>query len=761
MSAPAPELGECPHCGAAVEGADAFCCSGCELAAAIISGAGLQGYYTERDAPAPRPEPIGADWSAVELQRSPTGEVSCRLVVDKLRCASCVWVVEGVLRRTEGVDRATVSYATGRATVTFDPQVIELGDLARRIAALGYRPRPVDAAPDHDHDLLTRLGVAAFCTGNVMLLAASLYAGWWTGMEERYAALFRWTSLALATPVALWSAAPFFASAWRGLTHRVLHMDLPISLAVAILYVHGLLATLWGLDAYLDSLTMLVTLLLAGRVIEARGRRSAVAAAAQLAASLPTVARRVTDAGLETVSVDRLKVGDRVEVGLGEEIPADGRVLAGHARVRMALLTGESEPIAVSSGDPVVAGAPLVQGAVTVEVTRVGADTLGQRMARQLQVSVDQGLPTTPADRIAPWFVVATVAVALASLLVWAPLAGGQRGLEVMVSVLVVACPCALGLSWPVAVGAGLAAAARRGLVLTDGATLLRLAQIEQIALDKTGTVTGGRPRVIDADRSVLRIAAGLERASTHPVASAIRDAATEAGIALPQAHKITETPGQGIRGEVDGVRWSLEAGEAGEIRLVGPDGPAGVLRLADAPRDDAPQAVARLMAWAPVALLTGDHPDVAQAQAAAVGVEEVHPRMTPEDKVAWIQDHGRVLFVGDGLNDGPALVAAHVGLAMQDGAATTLLAADGVVVQPSLGPVVAGLRTARVVHAAVQANLIRSVLYNVAAVSLAAAGLVDPLVAAVSMPLSSLVVLWGGTRIEHTLSREEPWTSS
>lgn len=776
MSAPAPVIGSCPHCGVAVEGEDAFCCPGCELAAAIIAGAGLQDYYDRRDAPAPRPEPIGADWSAVALQPTGAGEVGCRLVVDGLRCASCVWVVEGVLQRTEGVKRATVSYATGRATVAFDPQVVELADLARRVAALGYRPRPVDAAPEHDRDLLTRLGVAAFCTANVMLLAASVYTGWWTGMEARYAALFRWSELVLATPVALWSAAPFFASAGRGLQHRVLHMDLPISLAVAVLYGHGLLATLSGGDAYLDSLTMLVTLLLAGRLVEARGRRSAVAAAAALAASLPTVARRVTPQGVETVGVDHLAVGDRVEVGLGEEIPADGVVAVGSARVRLALLTGEAEPVEVQPGDRVVAGAPVVHGAVTVELTQVGADTLGQRMAQQLQVSVDQGLPTTPADRIAPWFTAATLIAAACAMALWTPLAGLGRGLEVTVAVLVVACPCALGLSWPVAVGAGLAAAARRGLVLKDGAALLRLAQIEQIALDKTGTVTGGQPRVIAAAPEVLRIAAGLERASSHPIASAIRDAAAEAQIPLPIAQEIRETPGQGICGVVDGVRWCLEAGEAGTIRLVGPDGPAGTIRLADAPRADAHRAVARLASWGPVALLTGDHPEIARAQAEAVGIGVVHPRMSPEDKVAWIEDHERVLFVGDGLNDGPALVAAHVGLAMRDGAAATLLAADGVVVHPSLGPVVAGLRTAQVVRAAVQGNLIRSVLYNVAAVSLALAGLVDPLVAAVSMPISSLLVLWGGTRIERVLARqertaehargaqptrEEPWTSS
>lgn len=752
-------VAHCPHCGNAVEAEqDAFCCHGCELAAALVADAGLSDWYRTRSAPAPRPAPARADWSAVQVASGPEGD-ECRLAIDGLTCASCVWVVENVLQRTPGVTYAHVSYASGRATVRWDPAVTSLPAVGERIATLGYRPRPVDAEPTFDRDLVTRLGVSAFLASNVMLMAVSVYTGWWGGMDDAWAAVFRWGQLALSTPVALWCAVPFYRSAWQGLRARVVHMDLPISVAVLALYAHSLLVTPFGADGYLDSLGMLVTLLLAGRVVEARGRRAAAAAASALAAAMPTRARRATPTGVEVVGTDLLRPGDIVEVGLGEEVPVDGSVVGGSGRVEMALLTGEAEPVAVGPGAAVVTGAPVVEGALRVRVERVGADTLPARMARELQASVDRGLMPTPADRLAPWFTALTFVAAGGALAAWTWLEGPARGVEVMAAVLVVACPCALGLSWPIAVSAGLAALARRGVVLRSGDTLLRLVEVDRIALDKTGTVTGGVPVVVSADDEVLRVASGLERASAHPIAAAIRQAAAARGVPMPVCEDLREVPGQGVSGTLDGRRWSLRAGGPGEVLLEG-GGFVGRLLLRDVERTDAKDAVARLAAVAPVTLLTGDHPEVAARMGAAVGLTDVVARATPEEKAAWIHarraEGHRVLFVGDGLNDGPALVAADVGLAMKAGAGATVLAADGIVVHDALGPVVAALRAAAVVRAVVRGNLVRSVAYNLTAVGFAAAGFVNPLVAAALMPLSSLLVVWGGLRVEPRLARAE-----
>lgn len=751
----------CPHCGTPVEGdADTWCCHGCELAARLIHEAGLDRYYDVREAFAPRPEHPAAGWDAIPVERSPDGTASCRLQVDGLRCASCVWVTEHLLRATPGVVEATVSYATGRATLRWDPARVGIGELAGRVAALGYRPRLLGEEAGVDHDLLLRLGVAAFAAANIMLMYAALYAGWWGTMEERFVVLFQWGSLILATPVALWCAQPFFAGAWAGLRHRVLHMDLPIALAIAVLYAHGVYATVRREDAYLDSLAMLAALLLAGRLLESRGRRRAAEAAVSLAATVPTTAKRASGDGVTVVPAADLRPGDRIDAGAGEELAADGTVREGSGHVRMALVTGEAEPVEVRPGSEVVAGAVLLDGAITVEVEAVGRDTVLQQMAEQLRIAADRGTRPGATDRIAPWFTAATLMIAAVTFAVWSAAGGLQTAIARTVAVLVVACPCALALSRPLAAAAGLGAAARRGLLFRSADALLDLVHVDLAALDKTGTVTQGAVMVVAADDAALRIAAGLERYSSHPIARAIVDEASRRGIPLPRGTEIDEKPGIGIAGRVDGRHWSLRTGGPGAVLLRGEDGETAVIRLGDVVRPDSAKIVRQLREMGvEVALLTGDHREVAERIGVATGIPTVLARVDPVAKADWVRarqaEGRRVLFAGDGVNDGPALAAADVGVAMGRGAASSILVADGVISSGSLAPLPVGLVTARACRRAIRMNQVRSIGYNIVAVSAAVAGWVNPLVAAVLMPLSSAMVIWGASRVESTVRRQ------
>ncbi|HWA58732.1 MAG TPA: heavy metal translocating P-type ATPase, partial [Gemmatimonadales bacterium] len=708
----------CPHCGTPVEGPfDAYCCHGCEVAAAIIRGAGLERYYTERESPAPRPEPVSGGWAEVPVETGADGRAEVQLAIDGLRCASCVWVTEKVLQRTPGVEAVMVSYATGRCNLRWDPAQVDLPALARRIAALGYRPRPLAEQAAPDRGLMLRMGVATMAMLAIMGLYEGLYAGWWYGsMDPRYAALFRWVSLALATPVALWCAEPFYAGAWNGLRHRVLHMDLPIALGVVILYVHGAVTTLQARDGYLDSLAMLVALLLAGRVLESRGRRRAAEAASALAGAVPRTARRVVrpegedEERIETVGVQDLRPGDLIDAGAGEEFAADGIVVQGSGQVRMALVTGEAAPVLVGPGDRVVAGALLLDGALTISVEAVGEETVVHRMARELQASQDRGMAPSSTDRIAPWFTAGTLLVAALTFLGWGLARGSGIAIERTVAVLVVACPCALALAQPLAAAAGLGAAARRGLLLRSGDALLALGKVHAAGLDKTGTATIGAVEVIAADNPALRVAAGLERYSTHPIARAITAEAARREIPLPQASEVREIAGAGIAGIVDDVRWELQSGGPGIVELLKGETREAVARieLGDAIRPDTALAVADLERLGlATTLLTGDHAAVGRRIASEAGIRSVASRMTPEKKSAWIrarQAQGQgVLFAGDGLNDGPALAAADVGIAMSGGAASSLLVADGIVSTGSLRPVVAGIRAARAAERAIR----------------------------------------------------------
>jgi Cu2+-exporting ATPase len=676
-------------------------------------------------------------------------------------------VTEHVLERTEGVREAHVSYATGRARLRWDPETTALSELAGTIEALGYRPRLLGEESRPDRGLLVRLGVATFVALNVMLLSASLYAGWFSGMEDRFRLLFQWASLALATPVALWCAAPFYLGAWSGLRRGFLHMDLPISLAVVILYGHGLAVTVLGRgEGYLDSLTMLVALLLAGRVLEGHGRRRAAEAATSLAATLPATARRLTEGGgVETVPSGELVPGDRIAVGAGEEFSADGVVVAGRGTVRTALLTGESRPAAIEAGQRVYGATLLVDGSLEVQVTESAEASTVSRMAEGLRQAADEEGRPTSADRIAPWFTAATLAAAAATLVGWGALVGWGPALTATVAVLVVACPCALALSRPLAAAAGLGAAARRGLLLRNADALLDLGDADLVALDKTGTVTAGAMEVLEADDATLRVAAGLERFSGHPVARAIVGEAVERGIPLPRARGVAETAGVGIEGRVDGALWCLESGGPGVVHLVDEAGNQRPIRLGDRVREDAPAVVSELRALgAEVVLMTGDEAAVAERVAGAAGIESWEAGMSPEDKAARVRalrDRGRkVLFAGDGLNDGPALAQADVGVAMSTGSASSILVAHGVVGSASLSALVGGIRASRAVARVVRLNQIRSIAYNVVAVTLAAAGFINPLVAAVLMPVSSLVVMASAARVESRVRREEGRTT-
>lgn len=756
------QTASCPHCGIPVEGTeDTFCCRGCEMAFAIIRGAGLERYYDDRTELPPRPEALRVRWASVEAEELDDGSCQLRLAVDGLRCASCVWVTENVLARTPGVQHARVSYATGRATVRWDPEAIGLEEVAGRIASLGYRPRLLGSESRPDRSLMTRLGVAAFAAANVMMFSAAIYAGWLGTMEAAYVELFRWVSLVLATPVALYAASPFFDGAWTGLRNRVLHMDVPIAIAIAILYAQGVAGTLLGFDTYLDSLTMLVTLLLAGRLLESGGRRRAAEAAVTLAATVPATARRIVGSSIEVVASASLLPGDRITVGAGEDLPADGLVVSGRGSLQRALLTGESAPVTIEEGDEVWAGTVLVDGAVTVEVTVAVEGSVIQQMAEQLRQAADRGMRPSSTDRIAPWFTAVTLVVAATTFGVWFALAGAGEALTTTVAVLIVACPCALALSRPLTAAAGLGAAARRGLLFRSADALLRTAEVDTVALDKTGTVTEGAVEVVSASDRDLRVAAGLERYSRHPIAVAIVREAVARGLPLPAADDVNEQVGEGIAGVVDGARWSLRSGGPDLVVLEGLGGYRGLIRIGDRVRDDSRRAVAALQAEGlHVALLSGDDAEPTRRIAEAVRCLDVVPQASPQVKAekieAW-RDGGRtVLFAGDGLNDGPALAASDVGVAMGTGAASSILTADAVLGVGSIEPLVAGVRVSRVCRSAIHANQFRSIAYNVLAVSAAAVGLVNPLVAAVLMPISSAMVLAGAARVEPRVARAE-----
>jgi Cu2+-exporting ATPase len=802
---------DCSHCGLPVpaglvdDGAERqFCCSGCRVAFEVIHGAGLEGYYElRRRLEAPERAALGRgrgyddfdDEAFLELycQRRPDGLATVELYLEGVHCAACVWLVEKVPLVIPGVAEARLDVGRSLATVVWDPEVTQLGSIARFLDSIGYPPHPFHgvAARDierrEDRSLLIRIAVAGAIAGNVMLLAFALYGGQLHGIAEAHRSLFRWASLVLTLPSVLWCAQLFYRGAWGALRTRTLHMDVPISVGILAAFGWGLANTVRDTgEIYFDSVTVLVFFLLIGRWLQRRQQRRAARATELLFALAPTTARVLEGGAVRELPAAALKPGMVVELRAGETAPADGVVVAGSSSLDLSLLTGESRPVQVAVGDPVHAGTTSLTGRLELEVRSAGADTRLGRLLRLVEEGARRRAPVVLlADRISGWFVLAVLTLAFVTVVLWLPI-DPSRAVENAVALLIVSCPCALGLATPLAVSAAVGNAARAGILVKGGDALEVLAHPGRMILDKTGTVTEGRLAVVrwTGSEGVRRVLAAVEAHSTHPVALALSTGVDVDGLAGPES--VVQHPGQGISARIAGL--GFVAGAPGFVTgRLGPLPPAlaaavddavaegltpvavavgdeivAVAALGDPVRADALDSIRAVAArgWR-VEILSGDHPGTVRALMPRLGLEAVDGRggASPEDKLARVRDAaaaGPVAMVGDGVNDAAALAAATVGIGVHGGAEAALAAADVYLGSPGLEPLVRLLDGSRRTLAVIRRNLVFSLAYNAVAVTLAMLGHMHPLIAAVLMPASSITVVVSSYRAR-TFDRSPP----
>ena len=711
------------------------------------------------------------------------------LFLEGLRCAGCALRVERELQGAPGVRDAAVNFATQRALVRFDASATDDSALVRRVEALGYRalaydPTALERPASRDaRATLARLLVAAFLAGNVMVISLALYFGALGEIEPGVRRALRWLAVALSVPAVTWCASPFWRGAIRGARRRELTLDVPVVLGVSTAFAASILGTLAEThDVYMDSASMIVFLILLGRTLERGARARASGAVERLAARAPRRALRRGASGLEEVDAVALVAGDHVVVPAGQAFPTDARLLTAVAEIDESLLTGESLPVTRRAGDAVASGTRNLAGEVEVEVTAKASDGTIARLAGLLE-RAQAGRPgiQRAVDRVASVFAPVVLAVACATALGWA-LAGASLH-EVALraaSVLIVACPCALGLATPAAVSAALGRAAQLGILFKSGEALERAARIDRVILDKTGTLTDGRLEVVRAlstagvdEARVLAAAAAAVGHSRHPVATGIRREAEQRGLAFEDATDSRTLPGLGISAgkalvgshalldahdvvlPPDLARAAeLEARAGASLAFVAENGVAlGALVLADLPRADARAAVQRLVSLGlRPALLSGDHAGAAQRAAERAGLSEVQSDAPPDLKLARVQAEraagARVLLAGDGINDAAALAAAELGVAFAQGSDVTLHAADVVIHAPRLMALPALVELSRVAMRRIRENLGLAIAYNAVAVPLAVAGILGPLSAAIAMSLSSLVVTGNSLRL-------------
>ncbi len=795
-------FGVCLHCGQPNSGElESFCCSGCQAAYNIIRGEGLEEYYALRqrtggsqslsvDAALVGESFVDFDTPAFwqsNVSPLPNGFVQITLRLRGIQCAACVWLLERLPKLLPGVVDARVNLQRLTIDLVWKLTDVRLSQIAQQMAKLGYRASSSNDVTQEterkrqNREQLIQIAIAAACSSNIMILAIAMYAGEWSGMAVEHMRLMRGASTLVGLICLLGPGSVFIRGAWAAIQARVAHMDIPVALGLIVGAASGLWNTLRDSgDLFFDSLGMLVFLLLVGRAVQSRQQQRACDAVDLLGQLTPRTARRVRDGGVEWVAIDEIAPGDTLEVLPERIVPCDGKVISGQSEIDSSLLTGESRLVHVAAGDEVIAGTLNRSQTFRMVASHVGTSTRVAQIVDRIEKASMQKTPIVQwANKISGIFVVAVLAIAVAVGLVWS-VVDANVWTDRVVAVLIVACPCALGLATPLAVAMGLAQAARQGVLIKGGDTLQRLSTSGSLFIDKTGTLTSGELQVRQwhGPLQALEATVLLEQNSKHPVAHAVRKywkvrTNGERVSTYLELAGIQTQMGGGVQGNVDGrdfaagsrafleslgvsfcSKWleterQLPAGVFSLLWIAENGSVVGCAVLDDSVRPEAKDVLERLTrkGWE-VEIVSGDLESSVQQVANQVGVlaEHAFAQVTPEAKLELVQRRkqaGRtVIMVGDGVNDAAALAAADIGIAIGGGAEVSLQAADVYLANGSLEGIESVMDLARRTMRVIRRNSIASLVYNAFSISLAAMGFLHPLVAALLMPTSGLTVI-------------------
>jgi heavy metal translocating P-type ATPase len=766
----------CSLCGLD-SGSSAFCCAGCQNVYAILMESGVlaSGQNFRDTALFQESLRLGLISNrAREQQRPIPADAETReqvFHVTGMWCTACGWLIEHALAGVYGVRSAEVLFASDLLKVRYCPQYLPPGRIPERVRKLGYRAeeyRGQNAASDSERkDLLLRVGIAAFLWMNVMAFSLALYAGYFQQIAPSFRYYVPFVLLALATPAVFYCAWPVLRIAWRGARMGALRMETLLAMGILTAYCYSAVRAFAGNPhVYFDTVCAIIALVLTGKAIEREARERTAGAVTLLYRLMPNKARLLVEGRERFVSVDALQAGTVFRVKSGERIPADGIVLEGRSHADESVLTGESAPRPKGPGDAVVCGSLNTGGVLEIRATRVGAaSTLAQMVRTVEQAAGSRTRMERSVDRAARLFIPAVLAVAVATFAAWT-LRTGQPADALMhaIAVLVIACPCALGIATPLALAAAVTAAARRGILVGDTRVLETIHKVDVVAMDKTGTATEGVFTLLETAGDTSRMAelAALEARSEHPIGKAIVQHVAAAQV--PEVRDVTVHTGMGIAGRIGETRYFIGnrrmteqmdgTVEEGPHVYFGWDGVVrGWMRFGDRVRPEAAALCAELARRGiRTVLLSGDSRVATAAVAEAIGAVEWHAEATPEGKIETLRRYRQagavVAMIGDGVNDAPSLAQADLGIALASGADIAIQAAPLVLMNNSLGAVVETLDLARRTFRIVRQNLFWAFIYNVAGISLAVAGVLSPIMAAGAMVLSSLSVIANSRRL-------------
>ncbi|MDR3163183.1 MAG: cadmium-translocating P-type ATPase [Helicobacteraceae bacterium] len=777
---------KCAHCGlecreVIAEGDLSFCCEGCRGVYHLLRDMKLERFYALKG---------GSTLSAPKQPSSDSGRFDSeafkrRYVKDKdsfkevslifegIHCTACIWLNEKVLERTDGIRKTQINFTTHKAKILFDPEKITPGRIVDTIRSIGYDAAPYDpqlaeARADRERrDYYTRLVVAIFAVMNVMWLAVARYLGLFSGMDIALAKVIYLVEFCLATPTLFYSGWIFFRGGYYALKNGFVTMDLLVATGATLTYLYSIYAVLIaGNEPYFDSVAMIIAFVLIGKFLEVKAKKNAVDALDLLLAESPSEVVRLQGGRRERVAPEVVVAGDLIEAAAGERIVFDGVVVSGEALLDMASLSGESELVAVKPGSAVLGGAINANGVLLIEAQKDYEHSTFRTIVALLEESLENR-PSIEnlANRLSRRFSSTVLMIAVLTFFAWLVGSPFNQALMVAVSVIVIACPCALALATPIASVIGAGESAKRHILFRAARHLETMAKAKRLLLDKTGTLTEGRPAVVSSqypdgfDGGRLL---GLIESSTHPVAAGVREFLLSRGFTAVPARGIKNIAARGV--EADGLLGGnakfmrengIEVEEEGVTHFFFADG--GTIRakfcLADRLRPNAKEAMERLRRMGlSVTLLTGDTEREAERVSAELGITDAYSELLPQEKAALVEryrNEGTVVMVGDGLNDSIALAKSDIAIAMHSGTDTTIAVSDVILLRSSLFDLVSAFAISRKTYRTIKQNIAFSFIYNALSIPLAACGFVVPLIAALSMSLSSLIVVGNSFRIK------------
>jgi P-type Cu+ transporter len=767
-----------------------FCCNGCRGIFHLLKDEGLESFYSKMGDTtlSPPTEQFEASsnfdtpaFSERFVTTTTEGLSQVSLVIEGIHCAACVWLNEKALHKMEGVIEAHINYTNNKARITWNPQTLQLSSIIDMIRAIGYNAFPYDAslqevrANKERKDYYLRMAVATFATMNMMWIAVAQYAGYFTGITQEIKTILNIAEWFLATPVLFYSGWIFYRGAYYGLRNRAITMDLLVVTGSSLAYLYSIYITMFEKgEAYFDSVAMIITFVLFGKFLEVLSRKNAADTLDIIGKHIPREVSIVEGESIRSVDVNEVKEGDVIVIRSGERSAIDGEVISGEGSFDESNLTGESEPIFKRIGDKIISGTTSIDALIHYRATKDFAHSTLSNLVNLLENAMAQKPSIEQlANRLSQHFSSTILFLAIATFWTWYFWPHSfDRSLMVGISVIIIACPCALALATPVATLVGLALGAKRGILFKSAAQIETMAKATMVVLDKTGTITQGRPEVVYAtihnsfDTGALHT---LVSSSKHPISRGVMEYLdrTEEHIDSSSIEEAREIPARGMVGRYNGEM--IAGGNALLMQELGitvecvsdkslfyyavDNVLVATYELRDLPKERAYESIAVLKGSnLRVIMLTGDHESAAQRVASEVGIDEVHTHLTPEGKAAFI-DHAHseghiVVMAGDGVNDLLALAAADIAIAMGNGSDIAIEVSDVVLMNDSLISLAEALAISRKTYGLIKQNLGISLVYNSITIPLAMMGYVIPLIAAISMSFSSLLVVGNSMRV-------------